>query len=55
MPGSVGEFGWAGAARTYYWVDPKEQFIGVLLSQYMAAFDFPEKDFQVLAYQAMMD
>src|SRR5690606_10643121 len=23
-PGSVGEFGWAGAATTYYWVDPAE-------------------------------
>ena len=21
-PGSVGEYGWAGAAKTYYWVDP---------------------------------
>jgi CubicO group peptidase (beta-lactamase class C family) len=55
MPGSVGEFGWAGAAKTYYWVDPKEQLIGVLMSQYMVAFDLPEKDFQVLAYQAIMD
>ena len=23
-PGSVGEFGWSGAAKTHYWVDPKE-------------------------------
>jgi len=53
MPGSVGEFGWAGAARTYYWVDPQEQLVGVLMSQYMAAFDLPDKDFQVLAYQAI--
>jgi CubicO group peptidase (beta-lactamase class C family) len=54
MPGSAGEFGWAGAARTYYWVDPQEQLIGILMSQYMAAFDLPDKDFQVLAYQAIM-
>ena len=23
-PGSAGEFGWSGAAKTTYWVDPKE-------------------------------
>ena len=23
-PGSVGEFGWAGAAKTHFWVDPQE-------------------------------
>ena len=55
MPGSVGEFGWAGAARTYYWVDPQEQLTGVLMAQYMAAFDLPDKDFQVLAYQAIIN
>jgi CubicO group peptidase (beta-lactamase class C family) len=53
MPGSEGEFGWAGAGKTYYWVDPKEELIGILMAQYMAAFDLPEKDFQVLAYQAI--
>jgi CubicO group peptidase (beta-lactamase class C family) len=55
LPGSVGEFGWAGAAKTYYWVDPKEELIGVLMTQYMMGFDTPEKDFQVLAYQAMIE
>ena len=55
MPGSVGEFGWAGAAKTYYWVDPKEELIGILMTQYMASFDLPEKDFQVLSYQAIIE
>ena len=55
MPGSIGEFGWAGAARTYYWVDPQEQLTGVFMAQYMAAFDLPDKDFQVLAYQAIIN
>eukprot|EP01041_Mallomonas_annulata_P030128 gene30128-52223_t len=26
--GSVGEYGWAGAAKTYYWVDPAEDLVG---------------------------
>jgi len=53
LPGSIGEFGWGGAAKTYYWVDPKEALVGVLMTQYMVGFDAPEKDFQVLAYQAL--
>lgn len=55
IPGSVGEFGWGGAAKTYYWVDPKEEVIGVLMSQYMMSVELPDKQFQVLAYQAMLD
>jgi CubicO group peptidase (beta-lactamase class C family) len=55
MPGSVGEFGWGGAAKTYYWIDPQEELIGILMAQYMAGYDVPEKDFQVLVYQALME
>ena len=33
--GSVGEYGWAGAAKTYYWVDPAEDLVGVFMTQYM--------------------
>lgn len=55
LPGSVGEFGWAGAAKTYYWIDPQEQLIGLLMSQNMMGFDLPEKDFQLLTYQALVD
>ena len=55
VTGSSGEFGWAGAAKTYFWVDPQEEVVGILMSQYMMSFDLPEKDFQVLAYQALVD
>ncbi|MFN8491333.1 MAG: serine hydrolase domain-containing protein [Caldilineaceae bacterium] len=55
VPGSVGEFGWAGAANTYYWVDPQEEIIGVFMSQFMMSFEVPSKDFQVLVYQALAD
>jgi len=55
LPGSVGEYGWSGAAKTYYWVDPKEELIGIVMTQYMLAADLPDKDFQVLAYQALVD
>jgi len=54
-PGSVGEFGWAGAAKTYYWVDPGEQLVGLFMSQYMTGMLLPERDFRTLAYQAIDD
>ena len=33
VPGSAGEFMWAGYAGTYFWVDPKEELIAVYMSQ----------------------
>jgi CubicO group peptidase (beta-lactamase class C family) len=54
-PGSVGEFGWSGAAKTQYWVDPKEQVVGLFMTQSMMSFDLPELDLRALAYQAIDD
>lgn len=54
-PGSVGEFGWSGAAKTYFWVDPVEELIGVFMTQYMLGIELIERDFQVLTYQAFND
>jgi CubicO group peptidase (beta-lactamase class C family) len=31
--GSIGEYGWAGAGGTYFWVDPREQLIAILMTQ----------------------
>jgi len=33
LPGSVGEYGWAGNAGTLFWVDPKEQLIAIYMVQ----------------------
>ena len=55
LPGSVGEFGWSGAAKTYYWVDPQEEIVGVFMTQDMIEFELPEKDLQLLTYQALVD
>jgi CubicO group peptidase (beta-lactamase class C family) len=54
-PGSTGEFGWSGAAKTHYWVDPKEQVVGLFMTQSMMSFDLPEFDLRALAYQAIDD
>jgi CubicO group peptidase (beta-lactamase class C family) len=56
LPGSAGEFMWAGFAGTYFWVDPKEELVGVL----MTAAPSPERAyfrrlFKQLTYQAITD
>ena len=33
VPGSPGEFMWAGYAGTYFWADPKEEVVGIYMSQ----------------------
>lgn len=55
LAGSPGEFGWSGAAKTYFWVDPVEEIVGVLMTQHMVGFDLPEADFRAVVYQAIED
>jgi CubicO group peptidase (beta-lactamase class C family) len=53
--GSKGTFGWAGAASTWAILDPEEDLVLILMSQYMVADgDFAGR-FQTLAYQAIVD
>ena len=33
VPGSVGDFSWAGVTGTYFWVDPREHLVAVLMIQ----------------------
>jgi CubicO group peptidase (beta-lactamase class C family) len=33
LPGSVGEYGWSGAAGTHFWIDPKEQLLALYMIQ----------------------
>ncbi len=55
QPGSKGTFGWAGAASTWAILDPEEDLVLILMSQYMTAdADFAAR-FQTLAYQAIVD
>jgi CubicO group peptidase (beta-lactamase class C family) len=56
--GSVGQFGWSGAASTYFTIDPQERMIAILLMQHLpneAANDLPRiaTPFYNLVYQAL--
>jgi CubicO group peptidase (beta-lactamase class C family) len=48
-----GEFGWAGAASTYFWVDPGEGMVGVIMSQYLGSILPIADDLRSAAYQMM--
>jgi CubicO group peptidase (beta-lactamase class C family) len=56
--GSVGKNGWGGAAGTWYWVDPKEDLVAVLMIQRMTFGGPPiaiSRDFETAVYQAIAD
>ncbi len=56
IAGSVGQYGWGGAFCTYFWVDPKEEMIGVMMTQVIPYTHINiRQDFQVLANQAIVD
>ncbi len=53
---SLGNFGWGGAANTLFWVDPQEELIGILMTQFMPSDTYPvNPDFRNLTYQALVD
>ena len=58
QPGSVGSFGWSGAASTYFMIDPQRQLIALLLLQHLPpdeGLDLPKwnKRFFDRVYQAL--
>ena len=50
---NVGELGWAGAASTYFWVDPSEAMIGLVMTQYLGAMLPIADDMRSAAYQML--
>ena len=54
--GSVGEYAWGGAASTFFWNDPQEDLIGVLMAQFLPNDYYPiRNEFRVLANQAIVE
>ncbi|RMF37486.1 MAG: hypothetical protein D6753_17485, partial [Planctomycetota bacterium] len=53
---SVGSYSWGGIFNTYFWVDPQQQLIGVLMTQ-LFPYDHLSlrEDFKQLAYAAIDD
>lgn len=54
--GTPGEFAWGGAASTYFFVDPAEELVVVLLTQLMPSSSYPiRRELRVLAYQSIIE
>jgi CubicO group peptidase (beta-lactamase class C family) len=55
-PGSVGEFYWGGIYGTYFWVDPKENLIAVMMMQVSGALRSHYRSLiRNLVYQAVVN
>ena len=55
VPGRAGEVTWGGAAGTYFWIDPQEELIGILMTQAPGARVHYRKLFRQLVYAAIAD
>ncbi|MGE0883576.1 MAG: serine hydrolase domain-containing protein [Blastocatellales bacterium] len=56
MMGSPGEFNWGGAAGTKFWIDPKENLIGIFMIQILPHTGLEYgSEFRVLTYQSIAD
>ena len=52
-PGSVGSYGWSGAAGTAFFVDPQESLFAILLTQAPSLFDEVRERFRQAVYAAI--
>jgi CubicO group peptidase (beta-lactamase class C family) len=55
MPGSVGTYHWGGIAGTTFFVDPAEDFFGILMTQAPNQRDHVRTLFRNLAYATLID
>ncbi len=54
--GSVGNYSWGGAASTYFWIDPEEDLIAILMTQLYPSSTYPLRpQLQQLVYAAIED
>ena len=45
-----GEFGWSGAAKTFFWIDRKNQLTGIIMTQYMGGHLTISDEFRASSY-----
>jgi len=56
VPGSAGEFMWAGYAGTFFWVDPAEQLVAVMMMQVPGpSRAWYRREIKDLVYQAIIE
>jgi CubicO group peptidase (beta-lactamase class C family) len=54
--GSVGSYWWSGSGNAYFYIDPHEDLILILMTQFVPNFYYPVfRELRDLGYQAMID
>ncbi len=53
IPTNTGECGWAGAASTFFWIDPVDDIIGVVMTQYLGSQIPIGEEIMTAVYQAI--
>jgi CubicO group peptidase (beta-lactamase class C family) len=54
VQGSTGDYGWGGYAETYFWIDPQQRIIAILMAQFMPSLTYSiRNEFRTLVYQAL--
>ncbi len=55
-PGSLGIYGWGGAASTVFDIDPQEELITIFMTQFMPSGYYPiRRELQVALYQSILE
>ena len=55
MQGSAGDYHWSGAGGTFFWIDPQEQLIGILMLQAPSVRQYYRQLIKSLVLQAVVE
>ena len=56
IPATTGDLSWGGAASTFFWIDPKEQLIAILMTQLLPSSAYPvRRELRTLVYSAFTE
>ena len=56
IPATAGDLSWGGAASTFFWVDPKEELIAILMTQLLPSSAYPiRRQLRTLVYSAFTE
>ena len=56
IPASAGDLSWGGAASTFFWIDPHEDLIAILMTQLLPSSAYPiRRELRTLVYSAFTE
>jgi CubicO group peptidase (beta-lactamase class C family) len=56
IPGTAGDLWWGGAASTFFWIDPAEELIVILMTQLLPSAAYPiRRELRTLVYSAFTE